>query len=93
MVSSASPPTLKSQRVATDIANQTRPARTGVYVYDATATLDELKALHALIPYQQASAISGGKSVIMNHGSLDVSSQYASKVHFSCLSLVLKRVP
>jgi hypothetical protein len=62
-------------------------------VYDATATLDELKALHALIPYQQASAISGGKSVIMNHGSLDVSSQYASKVHFSCLSLVLKRVP
>jgi len=36
---------------------------------------------------------SGGKSVIMNHGSLDVSSQYASKVHFSCLFLVLKRVP
>lgn len=96
---SASPPTLRSQRVATETANQRRCALLGsvmrVPCHCQPPRLMVLKpcSIHARIPYQQTLLVSGGKSVRMNHASLYPSSQYARSVDGICLLLNATPVP
>ena len=72
---SASPPTLRTQRVATAIANQKRVALFGstmrVYCHCQPALLICLKpdSIQARSPYQQGKARLGGKSVRISQGS------------------------
>ena len=76
IVSSASPPTLSSHKVATATASHRRAARSGLVMWVRChcqpARLVILKpcSIQARNPYQQAVLASGGRSVRINHGSL-----------------------
>ena len=89
IVSSASPPTLRSHRVATATASHRRAARSGLVMWvrchGQPARLVILKpcSIHARNPYQQAVLASGGRSVRITHGSLSPASQQASRVQCS----------
>ena len=78
---SASPPTDSSHQVAMAIAIHNRSARAvssmRVCCHCQPPRLLRLKpcSIHALKPYQQASALSGAKSVNTSHGSLCSSPQ------------------
>ena len=99
IVSSASPPTLSSHKVATATASHRRAARAGwvmwVRCHCQPARLVILKpcSIQARNPYQQAVLASGGRSVRINQGSLYPPSQHASSVQWSWRWRPLKAIP
>src|SRR6266481_5768913 len=99
IVSSASPPTLSSHRVATATASHRRAARSGFVIWvrcpcqPARFVIWKPCSLQARTPYQQAVLASGGRSGRINHGSLSPASQHASRVQWSWRWRPLKALP
>src|SRR5439155_5989023 len=88
-VASASPPTLRTHKVATATARHRRAARSGLVIWvrchcqPARLVIFKPCSIHARNPYQQAALASGGRSVSINHGSLSPTSQHANSVQWS----------